>query len=61
MKDFYKKKGGARELLTEEKKGLFWSQEIFSLEGGVGESTGRVFTSRLPLLFKENGKGPYKR
>ena len=36
---FYKKQGGARELLVTERKGLFWARVIFS----VGKEKGKDF------------------
>lgn len=46
MKGFYRKKGGARELLAKEKKGLFQEQDIF----GVGGEQEGFLSFRLPFL-----------
>lgn len=54
LQDFYRKKGGAKELLAKEKKGLFLSWAIFS--GG-----GEFLSCRLPLLPMRDGEGPQDR
>ena len=36
MEDFYRKKGGAREILAKEKKGLFLYQDIFLTDFLIG-------------------------
>lgn len=56
MESFCRKKGGAWEQLTKEKKGLFLDQDIFFFGGGggggeVGEEVGKGFCHADCLFF----------
>ena len=55
MEGFYRKKGGARELLTKEKR-LFLDKDIFFW----GKGTARLFIKKIAscLWGTEDGKGP---
>ena len=57
MEGFYRKEGGARELLAKEKKGLFLGQDIFLW----GKELARVLLYRLTLLSLGNEEGPFGR
>lgn len=62
MKGFYRKKGGAKELLAKEKEDLFLGQDIFFLEGkkwqryylplGWGGATGQFTLLALDQKFQ---------
>lgn len=47
MEHFYRKKVGARKLLTKEKKRLLWGQDFFLW----GKKTGRVFIMQIDYSF----------
>lgn len=55
MEGLYRKKGGAREQLTKDKKGLFEARTLIF----CGERRGRVFC-RWPLSMR-HGEGPCDR
>lgn len=56
MDGFYRKKGGAKELLAKEKKSFLGRSE--HLLGGLGEETAKVLSYRLPLLPMGDREGP---
>lgn len=57
MEVFYKKKGGAKELLTKEKKRFILDQNIFF----TGDGTQGFFSYTLLLLSVEDREDPFDR
>lgn len=53
MEGFYWQKGGAKALLTKEKKGLFWDQDIYFWGNGMA----RVFIIQTASSFYGSGGG----